>query len=292
MKRQIIEIDEQKCTGCGICTQGCHEGALQIINGKAVLISDLLCDGLGACVGDCPEGAITVTEREAEPYNEEKVMQHLVTKGFDVVVAHLKHLKEHNEKVWLDTGLRWLQLNSSLAGFDVNAVVSELQVKVVPTQMHHHGGSCPGSAHREMKRDFGLAELSSEQPSTLEQWPVQMHLINPQSSSFTNADLLLAADCVAFSLGNFHGKWLKGKKLAIACPKLDQGKEVYVEKLKVMIDVAKVNTITVMMMEVPCCHSLLNLVQLAINDSERTVPVKKIVVGIDGAIQREEWVSL
>jgi len=286
MKRQIIEIDEEKCNGCGICADGCHEGALQIINGKAILINDLLCDGLGACIGGCPEGAITITEREAEPYDEDKVMEHLYIKGKDVVIAHLKHLKEHNEHVWLKKGVEWMQKNQDRLGFDMMEVVYVVH-------NHHKEGEacgCQGSAHREIKHESKPDVVAADQPSMLEQWPVQMHLINPQSSVFHNADLLMAADCVAFSMGNFHSKWLKGKKLAIACPKLDSNKESYVEKLTAMIDDAKVNTITVMMMEVPCCHSLLKLVHMALQNATRKVPVKAVIVSASGEVLSEEWV--
>ncbi len=286
MKRQIIEIDDEKCNGCGICADGCHEGALQIINGKAVLINDLLCDGLGACIGGCPEGAITITEREAEPYDEDKVMEHLYKKGKDVVIAHLKHLKEHNEHVWLKKGVEWMQKNQDRLGFDMMEVVYVV---------HNHrkegeACGCPGSAHREVKHEMKADVVVADQPSMLEQWPVQMHLINPQSSVFHNCDLLLAADCVAFSMGNFHSQWLKGKKLGIACPKLDSNKESYVEKLTSMIDDAKVNTITVMMMEVPCCHSLVRLVQMALEKATRKVPVKAVIVSASGEVLSEEWI--
>lgn len=285
MKRQIIEIDEELCNGCGICADGCHEGALQIINGKAILINDLLCDGLGACIGGCPEGAITITEREAEPYDEDKVMEHLYMKGKDVVIAHLKHLKDHNEHIWLKKGVEWMQKNQDRLGFDMMEVVYVVH-------NHHKEGEacgCQGSANREIKHDSKPDVIAADQPSALEQWPVQMHLINPQSSVFHNADLLMAADCVAFSMGNFHSKWLKGKKLAIACPKLDSNKESYIEKLTSMIDDAKVNTITVMMMEVPCCHGLMKLVQMALEKATRKVPVKAIVVSVSGEVLSEEW---
>lgn len=292
MKRQIISIDEEKCTGCGDCANGCHEGALQIINGKAVLINDLLCDGLGACIGECPEGAITISERDAEPYDERKVMEHLHTKGKDVVIAHLKHLKEHKEHEWLKMGVAWMQENKERLNFDPLDVVSVVHNhgKEQPHEHHHaHGGGCPGSAHTNLKAAKIQVGQFGDQPSMLEQWPVQMHLINPQSSIFHEADLLLAADCVAFSLGNFHSKWLAGKKLAIACPKLDQGKEIYVEKLSSLINDSKINTITVMMMEVPCCSSLLRMVQMAMEAGTRKVPVKVVIVGINGEIQKEAW---
>ncbi|MGE5419230.1 MAG: 4Fe-4S ferredoxin, partial [Chloroflexota bacterium] len=132
--------------------------------------------------------------------------------------------------------------------------------------------------------------VNGDQPSELRQWPVQMHLVNPGASYFRDSDLLFAADCAAFSLGGFHSKFLKGKSLAIACPKLDHGAEVYIDKLVSMIDNAKINTITVMMMEVPCCGGLLQMVKAAMARASRKVPVKKIIVGISGEVLQEEWV--
>ena len=111
MERDIIKIDDDKCTGCGLCVPNCHEEALQIIDGKVRLVSDLMCDGLGACLGHCPEGAITIERREAEPYDEPKVMEIMVTKGFNTVVAHLRHLREHNETIFLKQGMSYLIAN-------------------------------------------------------------------------------------------------------------------------------------------------------------------------------------
>jgi hypothetical protein len=132
--------------------------------------------------------------------------------------------------------------------------------------------------------------VASDQPSELRQWPVQLHLVNPQAPYFQQADVLLAADCVAFSMGNFHSKYLKGKGLAIACPKLDSGKDVYIDKLVAMIDHAGINTLTVMIMEVPCCSGLLQMAKMATEKASRKVPVKAMVVGLDGAIRKEEWI--
>jgi hypothetical protein len=117
-----------------------------------------------------------------------------------------------------------------------------------------------------------------------------MHLINPNASYFQGSDLLVAADCVAFSLGGFHSKHLKGKSLVIACPKLDHGSEIYIQKLTALVDTAKVNTITVMMMEVPCCGGLLQMVKSALSQASRKVPVKMMIVGIAGEVLKEEWV--
>ena len=132
--------------------------------------------------------------------------------------------------------------------------------------------------------------VTMDQSSELRQWPVQMHLVNPNAPYFREADLLLAADCVAFSMGNFHRKYLKGKSLAIACPKLDHGTDIYIEKLTSMIDIAKVNTVTVMMMEVPCCGGLLQMVKAASARTSRKVPVKQMIISLSGEVLKEDLV--
>ena len=303
MLREIVHIDEELCNGCGDCVPGCHEGALQVIDGKARLISDLMCDGLGACIGHCPQGAITIEKREAEPYNETEVMKIMVEKGEHTVVAHLKHLKEHQEFDFLKEGVRYLKANAASAGFDVNKVIQTVhnsgngnhhhQPHQQVHEMHHHGGGgCPGSRPMSFEPS-GIATDSDEKVSgrsELRQWPVQMHLINPRAGYFQGSDLVLAADCVAFALGNFHQKWLKGKTVAIACPKLDDSQEVYVQKLKALIDDAQINTMTVMIMQVPCCGGLLQMAQMALSQSQRKIPIKAVVVGIQGEILKEEWV--
>lgn len=288
MIREVVKIDEDLCNGCGQCVPECHEGALQIIDGKARLISDLMCDGLGACLGHCPEDAITIEKREAEPYNETKVMEIMVKKGKNTVVAHLKHLKDHNETEFLKEAIRFLDRNKDELPFNLKEVIDE--VHNTKKDQHHHGGGCPGS--REMSfKPTGVAvdnDMVSGQ-SELRQWPVQMHLINPQASYFQNADVVLAADCVAFAMGNFHQKFLKGKSLAIACPKLDSGQESYVAKIQSLIDDANINTLTIMMMQVPCCGGLLQMARAATQKASRKVPIKAIVVGIEGEVLQEEW---
>ena len=306
MKRQIIKIDEEKCNGCGVCVPNCHEGALQIIDDKARLISDLMCDGLGACIGHCPEGAIEVIEREAQPYNEIIVIEEMVKKGKNTVIAHLNHLKDHKEFGFFKQGIKWMQENKEKINFDVDEVIAKVhnstavKEKAEPVAVHahaehahhhHHGGGCPGSLSKSIAReDISTNTVADNMPSQLTHWPVQMHLINPAAGHFQNSDLLLAADCVAFSLGNFHQTFLKGKTLAIACPKLDSNKEVYIQKLVSLIDDAKVNTITVMKMEVPCCGGILQLAQNALQQASRKVPIKTITVSISGEILSEEWI--
>ncbi len=303
MKRDILKIDEELCNGCGICVPNCHEGALQVIDGKVRMVSELMCDGLGACIGHCPEGAITIETREAEPYNETRVMEQMKDKGKNTIIAHLKHMKDHGETAILQEGVAYLKSHRDELNFNLDEVIHEVhnhgkaahspQPAQIQNHQHAHGGGgCPGSKAMVIERPGKTAPVSnsSNQPSELRQWPVQMHLVNPNASYFKGSDLLLAADCVAFSMGGFHSNHLKGKSLAIACPKLDQGTDSYVEKLTMMIDVAKVNTITVMMMEVPCCGGLLQMVRTALANSTRKVPVKKLVVGISGEILQEEWV--
>lgn len=292
MKREIVKIDEELCNGCGLCIPNCHEGALQIIDGKARLISDLMCDGLGACLGHCPEGAITIESREAQPYNETEVIKDMVAKGKSTVVAHLKHLREHNEIAFLKEGMQYLKANQQLLNFDLEDVIDEVHENKPKSGSGCATGGCPGSKTVvfDLPNEVKLADNGSKQPSQLRQWPVQLHLINPMAPYFQKSDLLVAADCTAFSMGNFHSEWLKGKTLVIACPKLDHGAETYINKLATLIDDAKVNTITVLMMEVPCCGGLLNMVREAKQMTSRKAPVKAIVVSIKGEVISEDWV--
>ncbi len=303
MKRDILKIDEELCNGCGLCVPNCHEGALQVIDAKVRLVSELMCDGLGACIGHCPEGAITIENREAEPYNETRVMEQMKDKGKNTVIAHLTHLKEHGEKGYLQEGVSYLKTHRAELNFNVDEVMSTVhnhgEARQIPlavnTHSHqhgHNGGDCPGAKTMVIEKpDNNNSEnAATSQPSELRQWPVQMHLLNPEASYFRNADLLLAADCVAYSMGGFHSKHLKGRSLAIACPKLDHGTDSYIEKLTIIIDSAKVNTITVMMMEVPCCGGLLQMVMAALSQASRKVPVKRMIVGIKGEVLQEEWV--
>ena len=296
MIREIVKIDEDLCNGCGLCMPNCHEGALQIIDGKARLISELMCDGLGACLGHCPEGAIEIEKREAEEYDEVTVIKQMIPKGENLIIAHLKHLKDHGEHGFLKEAVTYLKANATKLEVDVQAIINEVHNSQPETQEGAGGcasGACPGSAPVNFEKPaFMMAPEASAPPvpSELQQWPIQMHLINPAAGYFQNADLLIAADCAAFSHGDFHRSFIKGKKLVIACPKLDQGKDIYIEKIRRLVDDSKVNTITVIIMEVPCCGGLSQLVQLALQQASRKVPVKEIVIGIKGDVLTEEWV--
>jgi ferredoxin len=279
MKRTIISIDETRCTGCGECMPNCPEGALRIIDGKVRLISDLFCDGLGACIGHCPEGAISTEEREAEPYDEKRVMENIVKHGKNVIGAHLEHLKSHNQTQYYDEALDFLKSqNTTLSDLGKNH-----------TSFAHSG--CPGSKFRTIGKSGTNVETDSlERISNLSHWPVQLHLMSPNAPAYQGADVVLSADCVAYAYADFHKDWLAGKSLAIACPKLDDGQEIYLEKISALIDEAKINTLTVMIMEVPCCRGLLALAQQAAAKSKRKMPVKSVVISIDGKKLSEDWV--
>ena len=258
MKRKIIKIDEEKCTGCGLCVPNCQEGAIKIIDGKAKLMNDVFCDGLGACLGECPEGALSIEERESEAFDEKKVME-----------AISRRKKEEAKISGGESAPQRLGVINSVA----------------------HG--CPGSAHavfeRKAQTTLGATQASG-QPSELTHWPIQLHLVNPAADFFRGRDVVLAADCVAYALGDFHDRFLKGKSLAIACPKLDEGQDVYMEKIRRMADEAKINTLTVIMMQVPCCRGLLQIVQAALQTAKRKVPVKAVIIGTQGEVMSEEWI--
>jgi NAD-dependent dihydropyrimidine dehydrogenase PreA subunit len=205
--RKIVEIDRDKCNGCGLCTTACAEGALALdAEGKAILVREIFCDGLGACLDVCPVDALKVVERESEEYDAQAAFGHVL-------------------------------------------------------------------------KSRGAAAAKSR----LSQWPIQLHLISPLAPTFEGSDLLVAADCTAFALGGFHEELLEGKKLVIACPKLDET-QGYVEKLAELIKRNDLHSLTVAIMTVPCCSGLERIVRLAVELSGVALEVKKVVVGIDGKI--------
>ncbi|MDD2666087.1 MAG: 4Fe-4S binding protein [Methanocellales archaeon] len=266
MKRKIIKIDEKKCNGCGLCIPNCPEGALQIIDGKARLVSDLFCDGLGACIGTCPQGAITTEEREAKPYDEKRVMENIVKAGKNTIIAHLKHLKDHGETKYLNEALEVLKEKG------IEVPIREInKVKDTPH-------ICPGAAPREIKADVSK---KAEQTSALRQWPVQLRLVPTQAPFFENSHLLVAADCVPFANANFHSKLLNGKSLVVGCPKLDDI-EAYQEKLTEIFRNNKIKSATVAVMEVPCCNGLYAAVEKAVKDADKSIPIAKRVIKISG----------
>jgi NAD-dependent dihydropyrimidine dehydrogenase PreA subunit len=284
MRRNIVVIDEELCTGCGDCVPACHEGALRIIEGKARLVSDHFCDGLGACLGVCPEGAITIEEREAEAYDERKVMEEMVQKGPATVAAHLDHLREHGELEYLR------QAKEYLAEHGLTAAMMRptgLPVALAPRLT----GGCPGS--RSMQLGAGVAERSSaaqvgaEPQSRLGTWPVQLALVPPRAPYLAGADLLVAADCVPFAYAGFHERLLRGRVLLIGCPKLDDI-DFYREKLVAILEQNEVRSVTVARMEVPCCSGLVGAVRAAVAVAGTPVPVAEVVVGLRGTVAQQD----
>ncbi len=272
-KRKIIKIDENKCNGCSLCIPNCPEGALQIIDGKARLISDLFCDGLGACIGHCPEGAIEVEEREAEPYDEKKVMENIIKQGKNVIKAHLKHLKEHGEQELLKQAVEVLKEKGLEIPFDVISSASG----PLPC-------ACPGSQVVDLtkdKEDEKESKPVSKTSSQLRQWPVQTMLVPPFAPYLKNADLLIAADCVPFAYPDFHNDFLKGKVLLVGCPKLDDV-TIYKEKTLQILQNNDLKSITYVNMEVPCCFGLVNIIKTAIAESGKDVPFETITISIKG----------
>jgi ferredoxin len=281
-KRKIVKIDEEKCNGCGLCIPNCPEGAIQIIDGKARLVSDIFCDGLGACLRHCPQEAITTEEREAEPYNEKKTMENIIKCGENTIIAHLKHLKDHGETGYYNEALEFLEEKGIEVDFEKESKDEKMQ---------SHVSSCPGAQMRDFSDEKKeTVEESGSRGSQLRQWPVQLHLVPPYAPYFKDKDVLLVADCVGYSLADFHKDYLKGRSLSIACPKLDSNQEIYLDKLTKLIDGANINTLTVMTMEVPCCSGLLGLAKKAAEKASRKIPIKSIIVGIKGDILKEEWV--
>jgi len=254
VKRKIIKIDEEKCDGCGLCIPACPEGALQIIDGKAKLVKDSFCDGLGACLGECPRGALIIAEEEVEEYDEEGVIAHIKDKSPQLLEKHLAHLKEHAQEL---------------------------------PQYHLHSGltSCPSAQilHWEKTEEPGeRARLSSE----LRQWPIQLHLVPPSAPYLQNADLILVADCVPFAYANFHADFLKGKTIAIGCPKLDDF-NAYVSKVTQILEGSDIKSLEVVHMEVPCCYGLVRIAQEALSKSGKDIPFRSTTVGIKGEILKK-----
>lgn len=273
MKREIIKIDEEKCVGCGECIPGCPEGALQIIDGKARLVSDLFCDGLGACIGSCPYNAIKVEKREAEPYDEHKVMKNIVKGGANVVKAHLKHLKDHNQPEFLEQAIDYLKKHN----YEIPDYENEPKMAC----------GCPSSMTKDLSQlktnnsnETQQVNLNSE----LNNWPIQLKLLNPNAPYLKNAELVIAADCTAFAYPNFHQKFLKGRVLIMLCPKLDSNLDEYVDKLTEIFEKQDIKSITLVHMEVPCCGGVEYLIKEALDKSKKNIIIKDYTVSITGGL--------
>jgi Pyruvate/2-oxoacid:ferredoxin oxidoreductase delta subunit len=281
MKRDMVHIDDDKCDGCGACIPNCPEGAIQIIDGKARLVGEALCDGLGACVGFCPRGAMTVEKREAEEYDERRVIANIVKQGINVVAAHLKHLYDHGQTEYLQQALGYLEQK----GIEI------------PEYRRPAGSAQPGAASGcrgwkppERSPASGGGGTTGSLESRLRQWPVQLKLVPPRAPYFQNADILIAADCVPFAHGGFHGDLLDGKAVIVFCPKLDEGVAAYVDKLAQIFKLNDIKSITVAHMEVPCCFGTDRVIQAAIEKSGVRVPLETRVISTRGeTLESKAW---
>jgi len=260
--RKIIQIDEEKCDGCGLCVPSCAEGAIRIIDGKARLVSETYCDGLGACLGHCPRGAIRVVERQAAPFDEEAVR---------------KHLQAQQEA----------GPSTDRSPPHAHPVAGQAQAA---TQRKPTGG-CPGTALRVFGSGAPEKAVVSEDGSrqstgisALGQWPIQFELVPAGAPFLKGCHLLIAADCVPFAFAGFHDQLLAGRRVLVGCPKLDDLGS-YVAKLAQIIATAELQSITVARMEVPCCGGLMWLVRTAMEQAGRQVPVEEVVISIDGRKQ-------
>ena len=245
MIRRIIHIDDDKCNGCGACAEACHEGAIQMIDGKARLTREDYCDGLGDCLPNCPTGAITFEDREAPAYDEAAVR-----------AAKAQKLTERLHPAGGCPGSR-------------------------PRAMTPPAGECPGSAPREMAA-LQSAPAQESVPSQLRQWPVQIKLAPVNAPWFDGAKLLIAADCTAYAYGSFHSDFIRGRVALVGCPKLD-GVD-YSEKLGDIIRENDIRDVTIVRMEVPCCGGLEYAAKEAIRNSGKFIPWRVVTISVDGRI--------
>lgn len=226
MVRDIIHIDEEKCNGCGLCIGACHEGAIELVDGKARLIGDEYCDGLGDCLPECPVDAISIIQRKGKAFDEEAVKKRM----------------------------------------------QELENK-----SQERACSCPGSMSREIRRNGKVI------PSELNQWPVQLSLINPRAPYLQNAHILVAADCTAYAYGDFHRAFMRDRITIIGCPKLDDN-NYYREKLAEIFVNNDIASITVVRMDVPCCSGIVSSVNGAMLDTGVIVPYSEVIIDTQGEI--------
>jgi len=243
--RQVIKIDEERCNGCGVCVPACVEGALQVIDGKARLVSETYCDGLGACLGECPRDAISFESREADEFDEAAAMEH-AAKSENPIHAHEHVAHGHNHE-----------------GFSCPSAKTIDRTKDAP----HETPAARGGVGSELR-----------------QWPVKLYLVNPSASYFQNADLLISADCVPFAYGSLHPDFMRGKTLVTGCPKFDDV-ELYAEKLAEIVATNDIRSITVLQMEVPCCSGMQRLAEHAVAVSGKAIPVDVVTIGLGGEVK-------
>lgn len=268
MIRKIIHIDEEKCNGCGLCATACHEGAIDIIDGKAKLVRENFCDGFGDCLPNCPTGAITFEEREAPAYDD----------------AAVKKTQDENRSV-----AKTMTMEEIMAIEDENERRKLMMAKVKEEGVeppHSHGAGCPGSRMMAFNREPSVQTETNEtyqrSSSRLAQWPCQIKLLPTEAPFFDGAKLLIAADCSAYAYANMHEDFMKGRVTLIGCPKLDAVD--YSEKLTTIIANNDIKEVTIVRMEVPCCGGLENMAKKALQESGKFIPWQVITISRDGRI--------
>ena len=276
--RDIIEIDEELCNGCGQCILDCAEGAIALVGGKAKVIADRYCDGLGACLSGCPTGALKIVRREADAYDEEAVEHHLAGQG--------RSLKKHPDHGHSPAEGQTHHSHSPQGGSGPGrsgghacgcpGSKPQLFTPLADAELRpSRAGGCPGAGAGMFAGDGGAGNLH---------WPLKLRLMSPDAPFLRGADLLLAADCAAFASSEFH-RLRQGKKVVlIACPKFE-GMEVLVERLTELFRAAAPASCTVARMEVPCCQGLINACRTAAQASGGTVPIREVIITRRGDIQ-------
>jgi len=255
--RKIIKIDEELCDGCGQCVPDCAEGSLKIIDGKAKLVADKLCDGLGACLGSCPTGALQIIEREADEFDEEAVEEFL---------ANEKKQEKTTAPATMDCGCASTHIQSFKPTTSGQGA-SPCQAANIPTLMAKH----------------------PESDSELTHWPVQIRLVPASAPFLQNSNLLVAADCTAVAVRNFQENYLKDKTVMMGCPKFDDA-DSYVEKFAEVLRTSNLKSLTILIMEVPCCSAMKVIIKKAIEKAGTSVPVEEITISTRGQeIARQAW---
>lgn len=258
-KRKIVCIDEERCNGCGQCVAACAEGAIELKGGKARLVAERYCDGLAACLGECPADAISIIEKEADSFDPEAVEKYLAgKKGTGASVEN------HDESI-------------EPPSFDP-AGPPTLPCGCPSTQLQTF--SSPNSSSTGENSD------AARQTTRLTHWPVQIRLVPPTAPFLKNADLLVASDCTPLAYPNFHEDLLKGKVVMMGCPKFDDTAE-YIDKFTRIFATAGIKSVTVAIMEVPCCSKMPAIVETAMKESGKKIPMEILVIGAKGNIVRK-----
>ena len=253
MLRKIIKIDQEKCNGCGLCVSACHEGAIGLINNKAVLLRDDYCDGLGNCLPVCPTGAISFEEREALDFNEAEVKMNEEKKNGENINMEQKE-----------------ELPCGCPGTNVKVLKRKGPAPRAET----------GQAAARAQTAAQTQAAAQPAVSQLSQWPIQIKLVPVKAPYFENANLLVSVDCAAYAYGNFHNEFMRNKITLIGCPKLDETD--YSEKLTAILEGNSIKSVTVVRMEVPCCGGIENAVKLALKNCGKMIPWQVVTISTDG----------